>query len=100
MTEAHEDFLSSHNQILANPTSNNVEVELEALRKWQILAQAKESFFCQRSRVTWLGLGDSNTSYFHQMANTRNYMNLIHYLVDGNGTRIDSQLGIHEHCII
>lgn len=85
--------------MLANPNSSNAKVELEALRKWQLLALAEESFFCQRSRVTWLDLRDSNTAYFHRMANTRNSINLIHYLLDGNGNRIESQLGIHEHYI-
>lgn len=99
VSEAHEDLLSCHNQMLANPTPSNAEIELEALCKWLILAQAEESFFCQRSRVTWLGLGDSNTTYFHRMVNTRNSINRIHYLVDSNETRIDTQLGIHEHCI-
>lgn len=97
--EAHDLMLISQDQMLSNPSSVNAEAEMEAMRKWQILNQAEESFFCQRSKVTWLGLGDSNTAYFHRMAATRNSLNHIHYLDDGSGARIESQMGIQDHCI-
>lgn len=68
-----------------------------------MLDEAEESLFFQRSNVTWLDLGDSNTAYFNRMVSTRNSYNLIHYLVDVNGnksqTEIKSQAGIEEHCI-
>lgn len=53
-----------------------------------MLSSAEESFFYQRSRVTWLQVGDRNTPYFHRMANAKQSMNHIHYLEDDAGVRI------------
>jgi len=47
--EAHETLLSFQNLTLDNPSLENAAHELEAQRKWQILATAEESFFRQRS---------------------------------------------------
>lgn len=63
------------------------------------LVRAEESFFCQRSRVTWLMEGDSNTSYFYRMADTRKSINTIHFVYDSQGTNIESQHGIRNHCV-
>lgn len=64
-----------------------------------MLAKVDKYFFSQQSRVTWLALGDNNMAYFHHMVDTRNSYNLIHYLIDINGTKIESHQGIHNHCI-
>ncbi|KAG7541866.1 Reverse transcriptase zinc-binding domain [Arabidopsis thaliana x Arabidopsis arenosa] len=85
--------------LLSNPSVVNAELELEAARKWDILSNAEESFFFQRSRITWLGEGDKNTAYFHRMASTRQCINHIHFLVDEDGNRLDSQIGIQAHCV-
>lgn len=82
-----------------SPTVSNAEIEVEMHRKWQILSDAEECFFYQRSRVTWLREGDLNTAYFHKMASARQTMNHIHYLIDSNGGRIESQAGIQDHCV-
>ena len=97
--EAHNLVLYRQNKTLSDPTIPNAALEMEAQRKWLILVKAEESFFCQRSRVTWMGEGDSNTSYFHRMADSRKAVNTIHIIIDDNGVKIDTQLGIKEHCI-
>jgi len=98
--EAHETLLSFQNLTLDNPSLENAAHELEAQRKWQILATAEESFFRQRSRVTWFAEGDGNTRYFHRMADSRKSVNTITTLVDDSGTQIDSQQGIADHCAL
>lgn len=89
----------AQSRMLSNPSSMNADLELEAARKWEILSVAEESFFCQRSRVTWLGEGDRNTAYFHRMASSRQSTNHIHFLLNEDGNRIESQEGIHTLCI-
>lgn len=97
--EAHRIIKTAQVRTLDDPTVLNAKTELKAQRKWSIFVIAKESFFCQRSRITWLKEADLNTSYFHRMTSTRQAINHIHYLVSENGQRFDTQSAIHEHCL-
>lgn len=97
--EAHDILLSSQGLTLADPSLFNASQELEAQRKWQILSSAEESFFLQKSRVTWFAEGDSNTNYFHRMADSRKSINTITTLYDENGLQIENQQGITDHCV-
>lgn len=97
--EAHELLITCQNLTLANPSVSNAALELEAQRKWVLLSCAEESFFHQRSRVSWFAEGDSNTHYFHRMVDSRKSFNTINSLVDSNGLLIDSQQGILDHCV-
>ncbi|KAG7533165.1 Reverse transcriptase zinc-binding domain [Arabidopsis thaliana x Arabidopsis arenosa] len=96
--EAHEKLILAQKNLLLSPSPTNADIEVELHRKWLILSNAEESFFCQRSRVTWLREGDLNTSYFHKIASARQSRNHIHYLLDSNGDRIDTQSGI-QNCV-
>ncbi|XP_019082654.1 PREDICTED: uncharacterized protein LOC109125477 [Camelina sativa] len=96
--EAHEVLLSRQNRTLADPSTTNATLELEAQRTWASLAAAEESFFLQKSRVTWFAEGDGNTRYFHRMTNARKSINSIHSLTDDNGNRYKSQEEISEYC--
>ncbi|KAG7547838.1 Reverse transcriptase domain [Arabidopsis suecica] len=98
VVEAHELVLSSQRRTLEDPSILNANSELEATRKWHTLVIAEERFFCQKSRVTWLHDGDSNTSYFHRMADMRHSMNKIQFLFDDDGNKIDTKQGIEQHC--
>ncbi|XP_010430863.1 PREDICTED: uncharacterized protein LOC104715119 [Camelina sativa] len=97
--EAHESLFQDQNRMLQSPSVANAEIELEKHRLWLILSTAEESYFLQRSRVTWLREGDSNTSYFHKMTSSRQAQNHIHFLLDGNGNRFESQQDIQNHCV-
>lgn len=97
--EAHELVIELQNVLLENPDQINVGRECEANRKWQVLVTAEESFFCQKSRETWLREGDLNTAYFHGIAALRQAINHIHFLVDASGRRLDTQQDILSHCI-
>lgn len=99
MVEAHDLVLNCQNLTLADPFLINASNELEAQRKWQIMVKAEESFFYQKSRVTWLLGGDSNTSYFHRMADSRKSLNNILFLNDAFGTKFDTHEGMLDHCI-
>lgn len=97
--EAHESLLLAQDQMLASPTVANAEKELECCHKWQILSKAEESFFMQRSFVSWLENEDSNTPYYHRLVASRRSANHIHSLMDDSGAKIDSQAGIEDHCV-
>lgn len=99
VVEAQNLVLSCQRRTLSNPSLVNATNELEAQRKWHILSKVEESFFCQRSFISWLADGDSNTAFFHRMASTRKPINTIQFFQDENGTRIDTQEGIKDHCV-
>lgn len=82
--EAHDLLLSYQILTLADPNLLNVIHELEAQRKYNILAAGEECFFYQKYRVTWLDVGDGNTGYFHRMADSRKSINTISTLFDDN----------------
>lgn len=86
-------------RMLSNPSHKNAALELDASKRWEVLSQAEECFFYQKSRIAWLGEGDKNSAYFHRMASTRQAVNHIHFLIDDVGNRIDSQQGIQDHCV-
>lgn len=77
----------------------NAERVLEAERHWKELSLAEESFFCQRSHITWLELGDSSTNFFYRMVASRKAINHIHYLLADDGSRIETQEAISNHCV-
>ncbi|KAG7588721.1 Reverse transcriptase domain [Arabidopsis suecica] len=98
VAEAHALVLHCQKNTLSNPSTINASLELAATKKWHILAKAEESYFCQKSSVSWLLEGDSNTAYFHKMADMRKSLNTIRFLYDDRGERIDSQQGIKDLC--
>ncbi|CAL9248339.1 unnamed protein product, partial [Arabidopsis halleri] len=99
VTEAHDLLLLLQSRTLANPSIVNANLELEAERKWHILQKAEESFFMQRSCISWLKDGDSNSAYFHRMVATRKAQNHIHFLFDSQDVKVESQFGIRKLCV-
>lgn len=97
--ETHVVMLTAQDATLANPTVANAEQELECTRKWSDLSKAEESFYLQRSSISWMALGDSNTPYYHRLVSTRRSANHIHYLLDEAGEKIDMQAAIENHCV-
>lgn len=69
-------------RMLNDPSMANVETKLHLHKKWHVLSSAEEKFLFQRSKVTWLQVGDHNTPYFHHITSTRLTINHIHYLED------------------
>ncbi|CAN1269326.1 LINE-1 retrotransposable element ORF2 protein [Linum perenne] len=66
----------------------------DALRVcWKI----EEEYWSQRSRVSWLRLGDRNTSFFHASAVQRRKRNNITRLMDEAGEWIEEKKELMEH---
>ncbi|XP_024006427.1 uncharacterized protein LOC112082938 [Eutrema salsugineum] len=99
VSEAHAILLDIQNQVLSNPSSALAEQEFEAHRKWSILAEAENQFLWQKACISWLKDGDSSTAYFHCMIASRKAANHIHFLLDNEGNRYDTQEEIQSHCI-
>ncbi|KAK4706499.1 hypothetical protein R3W88_033948 [Solanum pinnatisectum] len=55
------------------------------LNKWSTI---EEAIYKQKSRVQWLKLGDSNTSYFYARMKSRKSQNQITMLTKEDGTII------------
>ena len=73
-------------QILAllNPCTKKFETEAAAAREWNHYAEVEEHFFKQKSRITWLKLGDHNTSFFHRAVQIRRAKNSLRMIQDAN----------------
>ncbi|CAL9225079.1 unnamed protein product, partial [Arabidopsis halleri] len=85
-------------QLLAlnDPSPVNLQNELLAKDVWTHLSLAEESFFRQKSRLRWMGEGDSNTSFFHKVTAARNAGNAIKLLLKPDGSPTSSLQEVHE----
>lgn len=43
----------------------------------EILVKEEEAYWCQRSRIAWLGKGNNNIKFFHAKASLRRKKNTI-----------------------
>ena len=69
----------------AQPDQSREEISL--LRKEiQFLLNQEETYWRQRSRITWMREGDRNTSFFHAQASQRRKANTIIRLRHPNGS--------------
>ena len=64
--------------VAAAQEARNLRVQLSKL-----LLQ-EEQYWKQRAKFFWLAEGDSNTRFFHSMANTKKLVNKIYRLMDDN----------------
>ena len=91
VTEAFEELSRWQQNVLSSPTPTASLNERIAHDKWVNLARAEESFFFQRSRVTWLDKGDANTTFYHRQVRTRLYQNQVIFLQDDYGNVVNSK---------
>ncbi|KAG2321578.1 hypothetical protein Bca52824_014791 [Brassica carinata] len=84
-------------QLLTSPVTETAAFEHRERAKWQMLAKAEEKFYRQKSRVRWHGLGDRDTTFYHNTVVHRANRNHIHFLKDSNDNQIGSTEGIKLH---
>lgn len=75
------------------------DLEKDLVQQFFTLGYAEEAFKKQRSRVTWLALGDRNTKFFHQKMNAHRARNSIFSLVNAHGVRLEEQDAIEAEII-
>jgi hypothetical protein len=78
-------FINSHGSMRCRLREN------ECLHHYVSISLAEEKFLKQKSRVQWLNLRNSNTSFFflHKMVKVRNSSNLIKSIKDEAGVVVD-----------
>jgi len=74
-------------EIDKDPTNSALlDKEAACLKDFQIAQLDEERFLKQKSKVEWLGVGDSNSAYFHNCVKSRNHRSRIEVIRDVNGT--------------
>ncbi|XP_062020783.1 uncharacterized protein LOC133737191 [Rosa rugosa] len=77
-------------------TESNQQENVQLNSKLDALLEEENSYWRQRSKVTWLAEGDRNTKYFHRKASNRRAKNRLQGLFDHNGSWQESTEGIES----
>lgn len=83
--------------LLTQPDAATAVEEHSERDKLNVLLNAEQKFFRQRSRVRWADVGDRNTNFYHSNVTQRNARNHIHYLRDDHDTFLGTSEEIKSH---
>ena len=72
------------------------EKEVTCLKTFHDAALDEEMFLKQKSKIEWLKVGDSNTSFFHNSVKCKNHRSRITLIVDANGNSHEGGEAIQE----
>lgn len=75
------------------------DLEKDLVQQYCALLSAEESYKKQKSRVSWLALGDKNTRFFHQKMNAHRARNTILSLVNDQGVRLEDPIAIEAEIL-
>ena len=83
-------------QKLLNPSQQHLELENEALRRWEFVAGLEESYLKQKSKLHWLKIGDQNNKTYLRAVEPREAVNCIKEIRcrDGTLTSEESEIKI------
>lgn len=79
-------------------TEEKRQQEHEYKLKYMSLPKDEEAFYKQKSRVTWLNIGDKNTAFFRKMKGYQ-ASNKILSIVGEDGQRIEGEENVHKEAI-
>ncbi|XP_024009777.1 uncharacterized protein LOC112085044 [Eutrema salsugineum] len=99
-SKAFDNICEKQQQTLHNPSSENIAAADAASSLWHHYSAIEERFFQQKSRITWLKNGDSNTKFFHRVAQGRRSKNSINKLLNANGNTLTDMKDIKEEAEI
>ena len=97
--QAYEELCNCQNNLLQDPSPENIAIEAAAKEKWNRLARIEEKFYMQKSCVRWLQVGDQNTRFFHSVVQARAARNTIRSLVNGQGIVLTSDQDIKKEAV-
>ncbi|KAI3682958.1 hypothetical protein L1987_83365 [Smallanthus sonchifolius] len=81
------------NAVDVNPTDADMRIlESDLLAKYQEAMLDEERFLKQKSKVHWLKVGDSNSSFFHNSLKTRNHRSRIDIIKDSFGNVFEGNM--------
>lgn len=63
---------------------------------WSLI---EEKIWQQKSRATWINVGDANTKFFHAFAKERMNQNSIRVLYKTDGSKVQNQQGIKDEVV-
>ncbi|XP_074277992.1 uncharacterized protein LOC141601597 [Silene latifolia] len=72
-----------------------IQMEIEAASSVRFLEDACYDFLVQKSKVTWVDKGDSNTRYFHSVIKTRQVRSKVMKIKDSTGVLCEDNDQIH-----
>jgi hypothetical protein len=99
--QAKEELVRSQSSFMASRGDESCRLRMkECLHNYLSISAAEENLMKQKSRVSWLNLGDGNTSYFHKMVKIRNSSNLIKVLKDKDGNKVTDIGKIKDMAIV
>ncbi|CAL1383510.1 unnamed protein product [Linum trigynum] len=86
--EAEGELLRAQTTAYQDPTSDNFEAVSLKKDHYNHIISAYESFCWQKSRVSWLKVGDQSSNFFHQAVKIHNSKRAIRKLVTDSGVEL------------
>ncbi|CAL1361477.1 unnamed protein product [Linum trigynum] len=86
--EAADALQSANIKAFSTPTAEHFESVIHAKDRYDQISKAYESFCWQKSRVSWLTIGDKCSNFFYQAVKIRNSKRAIRKLVKESGEEV------------
>ena len=97
--EKMRELASVQMRLLSSPTEDLAQLEKSLSLELYDLIIAEESFFKQKSRITWIQEGDQNTKFFHKSMVVQQNRNTIRNLTSADGIKLNTFSQISEEAI-
>ncbi|XP_026385175.1 uncharacterized protein LOC113280813 [Papaver somniferum] len=97
--KAHNSLVKAQNDFDSWPSERAKQTMTECLIEYLRLVKLEETFWRQKSRISWLREGDMNTRFFHTSTMTRRKRNSIVMLKDDRVECINSDKMIENHTV-
>ena len=84
----------------ANASLEIIEQEMALSLELHTLMQAEESYFKQKSLVSWIKEGDQNINFFQKMVVAQQNKSLMTFLIDDEGNKLTTFSQISNEAIL
>jgi len=100
VNKSKQDLLDIQIKLSTKPSYSDLRLlEKQSLFKLESLRKDEESFFAQKSRISWLSVGHQINLYFHNAVKNRTNRNKIISLTSEDGSRIVGHQNIKEKAV-